>query len=193
MISKYSINICWIYFWERTGFGNWLDINGEREREVSNKKKTNFQNLRCEKRVVHLSISVPHCILVSCSPKYLLYVLVTQLCLTLWFHGLSPTRLLCPWNSPGKNTGIGCHALLQGIFPTQGSSPGLLHCGQILSCLSYLGSPKIISHSSSTLLLLFSLQSFVSIYVLPIFLLYFPSLARKLTWDFSSQLFHNYG
>ena len=33
-------------------------------------------------------------------------------------HGL--TRLLCPWNSPGKNTGIGCHALLQGTFPTQG-------------------------------------------------------------------------
>ena len=35
-------------------------------------------------------------------------------------HGLWPTRLLCPWDSPGKNTGVGCHALLQGIFPTQG-------------------------------------------------------------------------
>ena len=35
-------------------------------------------------------------------------------------------RLLCPWNSPGKNTGVGCHALLQGIFPTQGSNPYLL-------------------------------------------------------------------
>ena len=35
-------------------------------------------------------------------------------------HGLSqPARLLCPWNSPGKNTGVGCHLLLQGIFPTQ--------------------------------------------------------------------------
>ena len=45
-------------------------------------------------------------------------------------HGLWPTRLLCPWDSPGKNTGVGCHALLQGIFPTQGSNPcllGLLH------------------------------------------------------------------
>ena len=36
-----------------------------------------------------------------------------------------PTRLLCPWNSPGKNTGVGCHSVLQGIFPTQGSNPGL--------------------------------------------------------------------
>ena len=38
-----------------------------------------------------------------------------------------PTRLLCPWISPGKNTGVGCHALLQGIFPTQELKPGLLH------------------------------------------------------------------
>ena len=42
-------------------------------------------------------------------------------------HGLQPTRLLCPWDSPGKNTGAGCHGLLQGTFPTQGSNPCLLH------------------------------------------------------------------
>ena len=36
-------------------------------------------------------------------------------------HGLGPTRLLCPWDSPGKNPGVGCHLLLQGIFPTQAS------------------------------------------------------------------------
>ena len=41
-------------------------------------------------------------------------------------HGLQPTRLLCPWDSPGKNAGMGCHFLLQGIFPTQGSNPRLL-------------------------------------------------------------------
>ena len=40
-------------------------------------------------------------------------------CNSFWPHG--PTRLLCPWNSPGKNTGVGSHSLLQGIFPTQGS------------------------------------------------------------------------
>ena len=41
-------------------------------------------------------------------------------------HGLWPTRLLCPWDFPVKNTGVSCHFLLQGIFPTQGSSPYLL-------------------------------------------------------------------
>ena len=45
-----------------------------------------------------------------------------------WSHGLVPTRLLCPWNYPGKNTGVGSHALLQGIFPAQGLNLGLLHC-----------------------------------------------------------------
>ena len=41
-------------------------------------------------------------------------------------HGLEPTRLLYSWNFPGKNTGVGCHFLLQGIFLTQGSYPRLL-------------------------------------------------------------------
>ena len=55
-------------------------------------------------------------------------VIVTMLCPNLlWSHGLQPTRFLCPWNFPGKNTGVGHHFLLQGIFPTQGSNPGLLH------------------------------------------------------------------
>ena len=41
-------------------------------------------------------------------------------------------RLLHPWNFPGKSTGVGCHFLLQGNVPTQGSNPGLLHCKQTL-------------------------------------------------------------
>ena len=61
-------------------------------------------------------------------------------------HGLQPTRLLCPWDSPGKNTGVGCYSLLQGIFLTQGSNPGLPHCRQILYHLSHLGSPWICVH-----------------------------------------------
>ena len=44
-------------------------------------------------------------------------------------------------DSPGENTGVGCHALLQGIFPTQGSNPDLPHCSQILYHLSHQGSP----------------------------------------------------
>ena len=67
-------------------------------------------------------------------------VLVAQLCLTLlWPCG--PTRLLCPWNSPGKNTGVGCHFLLQGIFLTQGLNLGLLHFRQILC---HQGSPPLL-------------------------------------------------
>ena len=58
-------------------------------------------------------------------------------------HGLQHTRLLCPWNSPGKNTGVGCHSLSQRIFPTEGSNPGLLHCRQILYLLSHQRTPNL--------------------------------------------------
>ena len=46
---------------------------------------------------------------------------------SLWPCGLQPARLLCRWDSPGKNTGAGCHVLLQGIFPSQGCNPHLLY------------------------------------------------------------------
>ena len=52
-------------------------------------------------------------------------------------HGLQPTRLLCPWDSPGKNTGVGCHALLQGLFLIQRSNLCLL-------CL--LGDIRVLYH-----------------------------------------------
>ena len=45
---------------------------------------------------------------------------------SLWPRGLQTNRLLCPWNSPGKNTGVGCHFILQGIFGTQGLNPCVL-------------------------------------------------------------------
>ena len=60
-------------------------------------------------------------------------------------YGLQPSRLLHLWDSPGKHTGVGCHALLQRIFLTQGSNPGLPHCRQILS---HQGSLYIIIHLS---------------------------------------------
>ena len=52
-----------------------------------------------------------------------------ELCLTLCnpTHRSLP-RLLCPWNFPDKNTEVGCHFLLQGVFPIQGSNLGILHC-----------------------------------------------------------------
>ena len=77
-------------------------------------------------------------------------VLVALLCPTLY----DPTdwtvthRVLCPWNSLNKNTGADCHSLLQGIFLTQGSNPGLLHCRQILYHLSHQQSPY--THRNTT-------------------------------------------
>ena len=58
---------------------------------------------------------------------------------SLWPHGL-----YSPWNSPGQNTGVGSLSLLQGIYPTQGSNPGLLHCRWILHQLSLKRSPRIL-------------------------------------------------
>ena len=66
-------------------------------------------------------------------PHVRVKVLVTQSCLS--------TRLLCPWNSPGKNTGLGSHSPLQGLFLSQGSNPGLSQCRQIVQHLSHQGSP----------------------------------------------------
>ena len=84
------------------------------------------------------------------TPHFHLYYFTLRSCLVLFFslcqncesesvsffvvsnsyqpQGLQPTRVLCPWDSLDKNTGVGCRAFLQGIFPTQGSNPGLPHC-----------------------------------------------------------------
>ena len=58
-------------------------------------------------------------------------------------HGLEPARLLCPWASPGKNTGVGSRSLLQQIFPIPESNWGLLHCRQIIYQLSHHRSPWV--------------------------------------------------
>ena len=57
---------------------------------------------------------------------------------------LQPHGLYSPWNSPGKNTGVGSCSLLQGIFLSQGLNPGLPHCRQILYQLSHQGSPRLL-------------------------------------------------
>ena len=69
---------------------------------------------------------------------------------TLPLHGLEPARLVCPWDSPGKNTAVGCHFLLQGIFPTQEMNPGFQHCWKILYQLSYAESPESPSTGSQS-------------------------------------------
>ena len=83
-----------------------------------------FQNLMHILLLQHFSIWIlnfqwlrwsMHACMLSCFSRVWLFVTMDQ-----------PTRLLCLWDSPGKNTGVGCHAILQRIFPTQGSTPRLL-------------------------------------------------------------------
>ena len=71
--------------------------------------------------------------------------LVAQSCLTLQPHELKPARLLCPWVFPGKNAGVSCHFLLQGIFLTQGPKLPLMFHRWILDQLNYQGRPWYIS------------------------------------------------
>ena len=70
-----------------------------------------------------------HIIIMECCCCCLIASVVTN---SVRPYGLQPSRLLCPWDSLGKSTRVSCHDLLQGIFPTQGSNPGLLHCRQSL-------------------------------------------------------------
>ena len=65
----------------------------------------------------------------TCTPTHSVSSIVPN---SLRLHGLYPTTFLCPWDSPQKNTRVGCHTLLQGIFPTQRWNLHLLHCKQIL-------------------------------------------------------------
>ena len=93
-----------------------------------------------------LSLSVYICI--HTHPQthtYAVLCLVAQLCPNLCDPMIcSPPGSSIHGDSPGKNTGVGCHALLQGIFPTQESNLGLLHSRQIFYHLSHQGSPWIL-------------------------------------------------
>ena len=71
----------------------------------------------------------------------LICCLVAESCPTLRLHGLKPTKSLRPWDSPGKNAGVSCHFLLQGIFPTQGLNLCLLHWQADSLPLGHQGSP----------------------------------------------------
>ena len=95
--------------------------------------------------VLHTTLPLSGFNLVNCCPfldfsikvpstKKLLCLVISIMSNFLWPHGQQPTRLLCAWDPPSKSTGMGCHALLQGIFLTQGLIPCLLHCGWILYC-----------------------------------------------------------
>ena len=105
--------------------------------------------------LVDVMTSQKHC-LINTTTTHQFVVLTLQDCLehrgyvlshsvisySLQSHGLQPTRLLCPWDSPDKNTGVCCHALLQRTFPTQRLNLHLPHCRWIPYRLSHQGSPQ---------------------------------------------------
>ena len=111
-----------LYWSDGTASGHAVDRCGERKRIGDAHSGT-------------CSVSVCHAVL----------CLVTRLCLTLRNPmDCNPPGTSVRGDSPGKNTGVGCHALLQGIFPTPGSNSGLPHCRQILYRLSHQGNPMYV-------------------------------------------------
>ena len=84
-----------------------------KEKEVRRKNNTKSKRRQVKEKCLYLFLECVYvCSVVSDSLRP---------------HGLYPTRLICPWNFPGKNTGVGCHFLFQGIFLTQGLNLHLLH------------------------------------------------------------------
>ena len=92
-------------------------------------------------RLMAIESVVPSNLLTLCRPLLLLPSIFPSISVL--------ARLLHPWNSPGKTTRVGSPSLLQGIFPTQGSNPGLPHCRWILYPLSHQRSPRILRYRGS--------------------------------------------
>ena len=113
---------------------------------------------------------------VSQASQSMILCMCIQLLGCVWLfatHGLQPTGLLCPWNFPGKDTGVVCHFLLQRIFPTHGLNLGLLNCRQIFYWLSYQGSCSICRELSQA-----RLRDFT-------FTLHFPALETEMATHYS--------
>ena len=141
--SQWCTSIIVFYFNHLTGYNPllvyWDTVRGV----VRCGEEVTFCNLQvkpnCFGRLVFLGCDLHKCFFLSTAP-FSGYseseVKMAQLCLTLC------DPMDCPWNSLGQNTGVGSLSLLQGIFLTQESNRGLLHCRRILYQLSYQGSPS---------------------------------------------------
>ena len=105
------------------------------------------ENLKCRRKVSNVTFGFHFCRSTK-SPAFpgdcvcVIHVSHSVVFNSLRPQGLYPSGLLCPWNSPGKNTGVNCHSLLQGILLTQESKSGFLNCSQILYHLNRQGSPS---------------------------------------------------
>ena len=107
-------------------------------------------------------------------PPYYVALIITYVCVCSFTHSCltlcDPTRLLCPWDFLGKNTGAGCLSLLQGILLTQGSNLGLPYCRQILYHLSHQGNLSKLglvgqpTHYTAVKILFSMLSCFLNVY-----------------------------
>ena len=93
----------------------------------------------CLKNLLDLSLHFCISQINALSSMLLISCALSPSVMSLWPHGLQSARLLCPWGFSRQEYWMGCHALLQGIFPTQESNQGLLHCRRILYQLCYQG------------------------------------------------------
>ena len=114
VMSGFPLNV---FYWSKNGDDSFEMLDGQR-----NRKTVHSILLHSDQ----LPLTLTSFISVSCS-------VVTDSTT----HGLQPTRFLHPWDFPGSDAGVVCHFLLPGIFPTQGSKPGLLHWRQKLYYLSH--------------------------------------------------------
>ena len=126
-----SLSKLWMLVMDREAWHGMLQSMGRKELDIS--ERLNWTDLR-KYNCIELSLWIFHTIIVWCESES---VCCSVLFKSLQLHGLQPPRLLCPWTSPGKNSGVGNHALLQGIFLPQGSNLGPLPCRQIFYCLSH--------------------------------------------------------
>ena len=156
---------------------------------MSKQKNKRTLNLWCPRAAESVLDSLPPALLLLEKIKLLIYLShyvgvstallsCSVMSYSLWPHGLQPARPLHPWDSPGKNTGVGCHFLLQGIFPTQGSNTGLLHCRWILYHLSHQKSPRILL---SLLLIVNTIPNSYAYYTL------FPTRQIETFWKYESE------
>ena len=124
--------------------------------------KYNFKNNHYEKRInVNfwasrgknwvLKTDLKYYLSVNCNIEWKWSVSCLVVSYSLQTHGLYPTRILCLQDSPGKNTGVGCHFLLQGNFLTQGLNSHLLHWQVNSLPLSHLRSPHMLIIHSITI------------------------------------------
>ena len=107
-------------------------------------KRTFLMKVKEENEKAGLKLNIQKTKIMTSGPNISWQIDEVTVTVTVMSNSSGPHGLHSPWNSPGQNTGVGSLSLPQGIFPTQGSNPGLLHCRQILYQLSHKGTMETV-------------------------------------------------